>query len=62
MQNKLYGWAMSQYLRSDVFKFIENVKLKHILNTSGESDMGYVLEVDLKYPDESSKNTFPILS
>ena len=49
--NNFYGWAMSGYLRYAEIKFDRNVKLEEILNTSGDSDIGCFIEVDLKYPD-----------
>ena len=48
--NNLYGHSMSQYLPYDEIKFDKNVKLKDILNTPDDSDIGYFIEVDLKYP------------
>ena len=48
--NKLYGWAMSEYLPSDEIKLDRNVELKDILNTPDDSNIGYFIEVDLKYP------------
>ena len=53
----LYGWAMSEYLPYDEIKFEQNVKLEDILNTSDESDIGYFVEVDLKYPDNIKEKT-----
>ena len=32
-------------------------KLEELLNTSGDSDIGYFLEVDLKYPDNTKHKT-----
>ena len=34
-----------------------NVKLEDILNTRDDSDIGYFIEVDLKYPDETKEKT-----
>ena len=48
----LIGWAMSEYLHYDEIKCDRNVKLEDILNTPGTSDIGYFIEVDLKYPDD----------
>ena len=53
----LYGWAMSEYLPYDDIKFDENVKLEDILNTPDDSDIGYFVEVELKYPDELKHKT-----
>ena len=56
-QKKLYvdasnlcGWAMSEYLPYDEIGFDRNVKLEEILNNSDDSDIGYFIEVHLKYP------------
>ena len=55
--NNLYGWAMSQYLPYDDIKFDNNVKLEDILNTPDDSEIGYFVEVDLKYPDNIKEKT-----
>ena len=55
--NNLYGWAMSEYLPYDEIKFVRNVKLEDILNTPDDSDIGYFIEVDLKYPDNIKEKT-----
>ena len=55
--NNLYGWAMSEYLPYDEIQFARNVKLEVILNTPDDSDIGYFLEVDLKYPDNIKEKT-----
>ena len=55
--NNLYGWAMSQKLpvrnvkwtrKDDISKFDE----KFIKNYDENSDQGYILEVDVKYPEK----------
>ena len=57
--NNLYGWAMSQKLPVDCFKWEEDIlsideKLKNVLrlikNYDEESDQGYIFEVDVEYP------------
>ena len=60
--NNLYGWAMSQSLPTGEFKWvdIENLKggareLKRIIDMmvrNSNRGVGYVLEVDVKYPRE----------
>ena len=50
--NKLYGWAMSGYLPYGRFKCLENVDNFDVNSISEESPIGYILEVDLEYPDE----------
>ena len=53
--NNLYGWAMSQKLPVDGFKWIKEDNLskfneKFIKSYNENSDKGYFLEVDVKYP------------
>ena len=52
--NNLYGWAMSQYLPYSEFKWLNQKEIdKFCLNSIGEnSSDGYILEVDLEYPDK----------
>ena len=57
--NNLYGWAMSQKLPVDNFKWIEKGDISKfdenfIKNYDENSDKGYILEVDVEYP----KNLF----
>ena len=53
--NNLYGHSMSQYLPYDEIKFDNTVKLEDILNTPDDSDIGYFIEVDLKYSDNKKR-------
>ena len=55
--NNFYGHSMSQYLPYDKIKFDNNIKLEDILNTRDDSDTGYFVEVDLKYPDNIKQKT-----
>ena len=51
--NNLYGWAMSQKLPLNGFKWIKNVsKFNEIFirNYDENNDKGYFLEVDVDYP------------
>ena len=50
--NNLYGWAMSQKLPVNGFKWIENNEINEefIKNYDENNDKGYILEVDVKYP------------
>ena len=48
---------MIQPLPYDEIKFDRNVKLEDILNTPDDSDIGYFVEVDLKYPDNIKERT-----
>ena len=60
--NNLHGWAMSQKLPVDNFKWIEKDGLlkfdeNFIKNYDENSDKGYILEVDIEYPKNSSYTT-----
>ena len=55
--NNLFGWATSEYLPCDEFKFGRIVKLKDIIKTADDSDFGYFIEVGLKYPDNTKDTT-----
>ena len=53
--NKLYGWAMSQKLPVNGFKWVEKSRLSRfneifIKNYDENSNKGYFLEVDVDYP------------
>ena len=62
--NNLYGWAMSQYLPYGEFRWLNQKEIdKFCLNSIGKnSSIGYILEVDLEYPDESNElhNDYPL--
>ena len=55
--NSLYGDSMSQPLPYDEIKYDNNNKLEDILNTPDDSDIGYLIEVDLKYSDNIKEKT-----
>ena len=55
--NNLYGHSMSESFPYDEIKFDNDVKLEDILNTHDDSDIGYLIEVDLKYPDNIKEKT-----
>ena len=51
--NNLYGWAMSQKLPKDNFKWVEDtsrINEEFIKNYNENSNKGYSLEVDVNYP------------
>ena len=53
--NNLYGWAMSQKLPINGFKWVEKSRLSRfnemfIKNYDENSDKGYFFEVDIDYP------------
>ena len=52
--NNLYECAMSQYLPISNFKWVKNIdKIKQkLINIKNNSSTGYVLEVDLEYPQK----------
>ena len=52
--NSLYDWAMSQYLPYSEFKWLNKKKYDKLdVNSISENNFdGYILEVDLEYPDE----------
>ena len=59
----LYGHSISQFLPYDEIEMWHGHPdkywnwLEEILNTSDDSDIGYFLEVDLKYPDNIKEKT-----
>ena len=59
--SNLYGWVMSEYLPYDETNFDRNVKLEDILSTPDDNDIGYFVEVDLKYPDNIKYETKNVL-
>ena len=62
--NNLYGRAMSQYLPYRGFKWLNQKEISDFsLNSISEnSSIGYILEVDLKYPSElhDLHNEYPL--
>ena len=57
MKNNLYGWAMSQKLPVNGFKWVKRLlkfNERFIKKYDENSNKGYFLEVDVKYP----KNLF----
>ena len=62
--NNLYGAAMLEYLRPDEFEWLSDDEINGIdFNcVSAESDVGYILEVDLNYPSKFHElhNDYPL--
>ena len=60
--NKLYGWAMSDYLPYGGFKWLKNIDNFDVNSVSENSPIGYILNVDLKYADElhALHNVYPL--
>ena len=52
--NNLYGWAMSEYLPTGGFRWLdeEEVNDLDVDNIPEDGSKGYILEVDLEYPEE----------
>ena len=61
-KNNLYGWAMSEYLPYGEFEWLKNVDELDVMSINKKSDVGYILEVDLKYPDKihDLHNDYPL--
>ena len=60
-KNNLYGWTISKYLPYGEFEWLKNVDELDIMSVNKKSDVGYILEVDLKHPKELHKlhNDYP---
>ena len=60
--NNLYGWGLSEYLPYGGFKWLKNVYGFDVMSISKKSPTGYILEVDLQYPNElhEQHNDYPI--
>ena len=68
--NNLYGWAMSQSIPTDGFKWMKNLtketvmdileKVNHSMSNNGRK--GYIFEVDLEYPTDllATHNDYPL--
>ena len=51
-KNNLYGWAMNGYLPYCGFKWLKNADNFDVNSFTKNSQIGYILEVDLEYPKE----------
>ena len=74
--NNLYGWAMSQSLPTDGFKWMKNLTKENVMDIlekvnrsmtdpkeqERHSSCGYIFEVDLEYPTElwQQHNDYPL--
>ena len=62
--NNLFGHAISQYLPYTDFKWVKNIdKIKQkLMNIKSNTSTGYILEVDLEYPQEfhDGHNDYPL--
>ena len=50
--NNLYGWVMSQHLPTNDFRWLtrEEIAQIDINSLDDETNIGYILEVDMNYP------------
>ena len=48
--NNLYGWAMSESLSYGEFQWVDDIERFDVMSVSSDSVIGYILEVDLAYP------------
>ena len=63
--NNLYGWAMSEALPTHGFKWVKNVEeftAKRITKLAKKNKHGYLLEVDVDYPEELHEKQLPFLT
>ena len=51
-KNNLYGWAMSGYIPYGGFKQLKSLDNFDVNSITQNSPIGYILEVDLEYPNE----------
>ena len=61
--NNLYGWAMSQPLLVGNFRWMRKMPTeKQIMSWQGKRKTGFILEVDLEYPQElhDKHNSYPL--
>ena len=50
--NNLYGWAMSGYMPYSDFTWVISPEKLDIFNIPNNSETGYILEVDIEYPQD----------
>ena len=60
--NNLYGWGMSQKLPYKDFKWTNDINTDNINDINTNGDKGYILEVDLEYPEHlhDLHNDYPL--
>ena len=61
--NHLYGWGLSGYLPYGGFKWLKNADEFDVNLISEKSPIGYFLEIDLEYPNDSHElhNDYPLV-
>ncbi|XP_011859942.1 PREDICTED: uncharacterized protein LOC105557336 [Vollenhovia emeryi] len=50
--NNLYGWAMCESLPYAQFQWVSDVESVDVMSVTADSDIGYIMEVNLAYPRE----------
>ena len=62
--NNLYGLAISEYLSYEEFECLKDIDEFDVMSVSEKSPIGYLLEVDRKYPDKLHElhNDYPLAS
>ena len=60
--NNLYGWAMSEKMPYKDFKWVNVENAPPLEKMTSNEDLGYILEVDLEYPNElhDLHNDYPL--
>ena len=62
--NNLYGWSQSRFLPDREFDWMTDEQLDNfdVMQISDESDTGYILDVDLEYPQHlhDSHSDYPL--
>ena len=60
--NNLYGWAMSEKMPYKDFKWVDVENAPPLEKITSDGDLGYILEVDLEYPNElhDLHNDYPL--
>ena len=62
--NNLYGWAMSHYLPTTGFRWVDDCQqlAKTIAEHPADRPEGHILEVDLEYPEDlhDAHNAYPL--
>ena len=60
--NNLYGWARSEYLPYEGFRWLKNVDELDVMSVKEKSPVGCLLEIYLEYPDglHELHNDYPL--